>query len=226
MYAIGEILLVMIGILLALQVNNWNENQKSKKQRSQLVNELLEELNDTNSKINSTISLSEEKANFCELYFLLLANNKNSGTADSLSRLLNRILAGTPYDLELPSYEEAQSTGKLSLLNNKNILRGYSNLLTAAQGFKLHRTIGAEMWYKGPLWEMRREIGGRNVLTNREIELPKDLELTEDKYLRFLTRPSTYAAIENECFMNKQMKEYLNRMGDSTKDLIRLLEEN
>lgn len=28
-YAVGEILLVMIGILLALQVNNWNEERKT-----------------------------------------------------------------------------------------------------------------------------------------------------------------------------------------------------
>jgi len=30
-YAIGEILLVVIGILIALQINNWNEQSKAKK---------------------------------------------------------------------------------------------------------------------------------------------------------------------------------------------------
>ncbi len=29
-YAIGEIILVVIGILIALQINNWNQSQKEK----------------------------------------------------------------------------------------------------------------------------------------------------------------------------------------------------
>jgi sensor domain CHASE-containing protein len=29
-YAIGEIILVVIGILIALQINNWNEQRKQK----------------------------------------------------------------------------------------------------------------------------------------------------------------------------------------------------
>ena len=38
-YAIGEILLVVIGILIALQINNWNENRKSTiTQRKSLLN--------------------------------------------------------------------------------------------------------------------------------------------------------------------------------------------
>jgi hypothetical protein len=42
-YAIGEIVLVMIGILLALQVNNWNEYRKSKTQELNLTKQLLED---------------------------------------------------------------------------------------------------------------------------------------------------------------------------------------
>ena len=38
LYAVGEILLVMIGILLALQVNNWNnERQKRDLETSTLI---------------------------------------------------------------------------------------------------------------------------------------------------------------------------------------------
>ncbi|MGS2727548.1 DUF6090 family protein [Psychroserpens sp. BH13MA-6] len=38
-YAIGEIILVVIGILIALQINNWNENQKENKlEKNTLLN--------------------------------------------------------------------------------------------------------------------------------------------------------------------------------------------
>ena len=39
-YAIGEILLVMIGILLALQVNNWNESRLERKEEIQVLKEV------------------------------------------------------------------------------------------------------------------------------------------------------------------------------------------
>lgn len=44
LYAIGEIALVMIGILLALQVNNWNENKKARAYERTLLNELQEDV--------------------------------------------------------------------------------------------------------------------------------------------------------------------------------------
>ena len=44
LYAIGEILLVMIGILLALQVNNWNEYRMERKLEQELLIEIEESL--------------------------------------------------------------------------------------------------------------------------------------------------------------------------------------
>ena len=43
-YAIGEIVLVVIGILIALQINNWNEERKERKQERKILNELLTSL--------------------------------------------------------------------------------------------------------------------------------------------------------------------------------------
>ena len=42
-YAIGEIVLVVIGILIALQINNWNENRKTHRNEVKLAEQLLED---------------------------------------------------------------------------------------------------------------------------------------------------------------------------------------
>ena len=39
-YAIGEIILVVIGILIALQINNWNRNRKIKFQETVYLQDL------------------------------------------------------------------------------------------------------------------------------------------------------------------------------------------
>ena len=45
-YGVGEVLLVVIGILIALQINNWNENKKQRLHEIELVNLLITDLND------------------------------------------------------------------------------------------------------------------------------------------------------------------------------------
>ena len=61
-YAIGEIALVMIGILLALQVNTWNEGRKLKNEEQELL---------TNLSMSFKSKLSE-------------LENKNTGRAENI----------------------------------------------------------------------------------------------------------------------------------------------
>jgi type II secretory pathway pseudopilin PulG len=44
-YAIREIVLVVIGILVALSINNWNESRKEQQQEMVILNELQNEFN-------------------------------------------------------------------------------------------------------------------------------------------------------------------------------------
>ena len=43
-YALGEIILVVIGILIALQINNWNENRKAKAREVEILKDFKKEL--------------------------------------------------------------------------------------------------------------------------------------------------------------------------------------
>ena len=61
-YAIGEIVLVVIGILIALQINNWNDQRKLKQQERTYYCKISEDLKTDIENINRTlVSLKERK---------------------------------------------------------------------------------------------------------------------------------------------------------------------
>jgi hypothetical protein len=59
-YAIGEIVLVVIGILIALQINNWNEQQKKSKLKNEYVVSLTNDLVKDTIQLNRRLSLNKQ----------------------------------------------------------------------------------------------------------------------------------------------------------------------
>jgi len=55
-YAIGEIVLVVIGILIALSINNWNEGRKNDQKESLLIKNIIEDLNLDSVHINQSLN--------------------------------------------------------------------------------------------------------------------------------------------------------------------------
>ena len=59
-YAVGEIVLVVIGILIALSINNWNENRKTKIAEFELYKAMLKDIELNNEKVQDEIKYFNE----------------------------------------------------------------------------------------------------------------------------------------------------------------------
>lgn len=55
-YAVGEILIISIGLLIALQTNNWNEERKNAIKEKLLIGHIIEDLNLDTIHINQSLS--------------------------------------------------------------------------------------------------------------------------------------------------------------------------
>lgn len=58
LYALGEIFLVVVGILIALSINNWNGKQKKKVAEQVLLKALLQEFEDNLEILDNTVQLN------------------------------------------------------------------------------------------------------------------------------------------------------------------------
>jgi len=72
-YAIGEIVLVMIGILLALQINNWNEQKKSDRFELKMLKEIKNAIEEDNEYLQYLLdSRIKRLDSFCSILMTML----------------------------------------------------------------------------------------------------------------------------------------------------------
>lgn len=62
LYAIGEIILVVIGILIALQVNNWNLNRKTQEKEQTYLKEIQNNLQQDSLRLQAVLDFNKNKA--------------------------------------------------------------------------------------------------------------------------------------------------------------------
>jgi len=118
-YAIGEIILVVIGILIALQINNWNEQHKSNEQELLLLKQLQLDLNNN---LNEVVELNKRlQINKLGIDSLVVRINKKYYDL-MVPIFLSQALRKSDFNNASSGYNLMQN-GKASLISDEAFLK-------------------------------------------------------------------------------------------------------
>ena len=122
-YAIGEIILVVIGILIALQINNRNENRIAQKAKTQYCKQLLNELEVEIESIDMSLKRLEVEMNSYTTYEAIYETpNLSVDTIYASIKKVSRFVGVTHFNTK--TIDVLTSTGDIKLFPNtiKNLL--------------------------------------------------------------------------------------------------------
>ena len=128
-YAIGEIILVVIGILIALQINNWNEQSKAKKSAEVQLSQLYQNVSADLILLNSLSSNNAGNLSSCEklsAQFQLIKPFDSLTTSYIIDNLFER-----NFYVNTSAYEKLNQSGEFSILPKslQSDITYYYNLL-------------------------------------------------------------------------------------------------
>ena len=122
-YALGEILLVMIGILLALQVNNWNEQRKEAEKQNRLFSNLkIDFQNRLNELEDFYMAKSKAIENIIKLN-LIISKHENGFDESEVIGLLATLLNNFFFNEAFELLEGVFNTGLINDIKNEKLKR-------------------------------------------------------------------------------------------------------
>lgn len=190
-YAIGEIILVVIGILIALQINNWNEVKNNRDVEISFYQDLLDDLEKDQQQLKDLQVFYQNRIN--QLGWLLDAVRNPVEGLDMIE--FGKHVEPLYYNLEdiryTSSFEAAKSSGSFSNFREKEILKELTQFYaeySAVQGI-LRATL--------------------NIISSH---LEPIMATIPENYIGVETKQNVLAKIDSD---NQAFYEFIEEIGDS-----------
>lgn len=125
LYATGEIILVVIGILIALYINNWNNQNQQNKLEIKYLNEIKNNLKADLHDLDFNIEFNESKLQSNKVVLQYLT--RKIDYSDSLEFHFSNLLFSTRTLINKSAYENLKSRG-LEIVSNDSLRRHITTL--------------------------------------------------------------------------------------------------
>jgi len=141
-YAIGEIVLVVIGILIALSINNWNENNKLAKKETTLLISLQEEI-ETN--INILKTSIDYNGTIITTTTNFLNEAKTNSSTKSIANFTTTLSFG-PSKIDAPILDNILESNFQSFSSNSKFIELFRELKKAYNIIEKYEFLLDEFW--------------------------------------------------------------------------------
>ncbi len=212
-YAIGEIILVVIGILIALQINNWNEIRKEKNIETSILNELHSDFKSDLISLNEDIEINTRAIQSNELITNVLKSKIEYH--DSLDLHFGNIQYNAQFTVNTGGFENLKSRG-FEIIKNNTLRKAIIEL--------------QDKWYDYLflLNEKNNTINIEQLLPTYRKHFTNLIYTFKDQYVSFT--PVNFESLRNNTdflqliayqkFNNEQTLQYLEMIIDRIKDVI------
>ena len=219
-YAIGEIVLVVIGILIALSLNNWNQNITFKNELKQIIKEVHNDLN------KDLIYLDEEINNFKTFNNNIdnILNNGNKMSIDSLLNAITKVHAVTSFVPVNFGYNKLNKHPRTDILSDSlhnNLTIYYSKFSNQMNNTSFE---GLSMYSLNLFRDYLIKYGF--PLTNRNLERPEDLTtlnyiINDIEFIGILRNNKYNRSIQLSGFIEarKQVEKSLEKINEYLTDI-------
>jgi len=120
-YAIGEIVLVVIGILIALQINNWNEHRLQKIEENNILISIKEDFENAIKEFRELNNNREAIAKTSLKLYSIIRNKDTNYNKVEIDSLLSNLIINPTYNSQTKTIDVLFSSGKISIISNGSI---------------------------------------------------------------------------------------------------------
>jgi len=120
-YAIGEIFLVVAGILIALSINNWNNKKADRKAEFQIYKNLKNQINEDKEVIKGVVDYNNVYLKQYNFAHQIIEKNDRS-KIDTLKKIAFNLFRYSDINIGSTIYQNMVNSGELKLLKNSTII--------------------------------------------------------------------------------------------------------
>ena len=217
-YAIGEIVLVVIGILIALQINTWNEERKANEHETKLLKDLLSEIKFSIEEVDTVAFYNQDSYRYLELI-------ENHITDDlPYSKVLDTAFGRLdtwymPY-LPFSAYESLKESG-IESISNDSIKQKITHLYEFGMKFLLEDNGNWEWSFNQNTTQRFMTKHIRRLRENRDLARPVNYEVLkqDEEFKNFIS--VLIAVRRSHVGALKDISLYMNKLSPSIEEEIK-----